>query len=84
MVSKVFSWHIAGAIVYQANCTHVNRELAFQFYNVNTKNYYVQAISGDPTAHWIQFSPEHFIIEESYFYTSKFRLLPDRYAFLIS
>jgi hypothetical protein len=33
---------------------------------------------------WIQFAPEHYVIKESYIYTTKFRLLPDIYAFLIS
>jgi hypothetical protein len=84
MVSKVISYYAGAAKVLQTSATNVNRELAFQFYNVNTHNYYIQATGGDPLTHWVQFAPEHYVIEELYFYTSKFRLLLDRYAFLIS
>jgi hypothetical protein len=75
---------MGAAKMVQANCMYLNRELAFQFYNVNNHNYYVQILNGDPTTHWVQFSPDHYIIDESHFYTSKFRLLPNRYAFLVS
>jgi hypothetical protein len=85
MVSEVITWdENAVGFIYSNNCTHVNRELSFQFYNVNTHNYFNKTDAGDPAGNWIQFTPEHYIIEEPYFYTFKFRLLPDRYAFLIS
>jgi hypothetical protein len=80
MVSKVIKYN---AILQTAD-VQAGEELAFQFYNVNTKNYYSRTNNGNPVDHWIQFAPEHYVIEEAYFYTSKFRLLPDRYAFLIS
>jgi hypothetical protein len=67
MVSKIISYDAGANKILQTSCKHVNRELAFQFYNVNTHNYYVQATAGDPITHWIQFAPEHYVIEETYF-----------------
>jgi hypothetical protein len=84
IVSKVIIYNTGAAKVFQTSVIHNYRELVYQFYNVNTQNYYIQASGGDPMQTWIQFAPEHYVIEEPYFYTSKFRLLPDKYAFLIS
>jgi hypothetical protein len=44
MITKILAFHAGNAgWIYQNVCTHNNRELAFQFYNVGTRKYYVIA-----------------------------------------
>ncbi|GMO12710.1 MAG: hypothetical protein Ta2E_01230 [Mycoplasmoidaceae bacterium] len=86
MVNKVAWFNVNNAAnnIPQATCSHANREPAFQFYNVGTRHYYVQAAANDPRTTWIMFTPSVYEIKNTYFYSSSFKLIRDRYTSLVS
>jgi hypothetical protein len=71
MIMKVVCVGNAGAIVPANQCTHVNKEMAFQSYSVRTHCRYT-ASAGDPDATWIMLTPQGYTIRSANFYTSQF------------
>jgi hypothetical protein len=62
-----------------------NKEAAFQCYNVETDCYYPSTAAADnPKATSIKLTPLSSKINSDKFYTSQFKLIPDRYISLIS
>jgi hypothetical protein len=64
--------------------THINKEMAYQYYGVGTPCYYPVAAVADPSATWIMLTPQSYKITRANFYTSQFKLIPDRYILLVS
>jgi hypothetical protein len=64
--------------------TIINRELSYQFLNVDTNAYFGYGVNGDPAGCWIQFQPVVHHIETVEFFSTQYRLLENRYVSLIS
>jgi hypothetical protein len=74
MIMKVI--RVGGVATTQYN--HARRSTAFQCYRVgNACYYYVDGT--DPLTQWIMLTPQSYVIREANFYTSQFKLIPDRY-----
>ena len=64
-------------------CTHARKSAAFQTYGVGNAVYY--SIDGtDPLTQWIMLTPQSYTIHKANYYTSQFKLIPDRYISLAS
>jgi hypothetical protein len=50
-------------------CAHIHREVVFQFYNVNSKDYFPYFIGGDVLGHWIQFQTRNYQNRHAEFYS---------------
>jgi hypothetical protein len=85
MIIKVISIDVgAGAGQQTTNlCTHIRKSAAFQFYGVGNPCYYSVGVT-DPILTWLKFTPQSYTINKANFYTSQFRLIPDRYISLAS
>jgi hypothetical protein len=71
---------VAKVIYYNDNAmnalnTHVNKELAFQFYHGSTKVYFNSIANGDIDGDWIQLLPETYQRETADFLSAQLRLI---------
>jgi hypothetical protein len=52
--------------------THLNKEMAYQCYSVETQCHYPTAAANDPHATWIMLTPQSYKFSQGNFYISKF------------
>jgi hypothetical protein len=55
-------------------CSHANRKVVFQFYNINNKAYFSDLASTHPLGHWIQFQTGNYQKRHTEFYSAQFKL----------
>jgi hypothetical protein len=64
-------------------CNHLRKSAAYQTYGVGNAVFY--SVDGtDPLTQWIMLTPQSFTIKKANYYTSQFKLIPDRYISLAS
>jgi hypothetical protein len=79
MIMKVIDYNG----VNQYTCIDVAKQACFQCYGVRTHCMFTTANNAAPAA-WIQLVPQSYTIHSANFYTSKFKLITDRYISLAS
>jgi hypothetical protein len=69
--------------ISQLACSHTSKQKVYQCYGIGSKVPYTTA-TANAAADWVKLTPQSYKITSANFYSSQFKLIPDRYMSLVA